>query len=116
METISADTLPPDIHGPSAWYGPELATRNDWIETLSDADILEIGTAADRLASTDIDIPTIRRQDFSLPNVGPRIRRILVELLNGRGFVLLRRLPVPKWSPRKTAIAYFGLGAHLGNA
>jgi len=29
---------------------------------------------------------------------------------------LLRRLPVERWSKRKTATAYFGLGSHLGSA
>ena len=41
---------------------------------------------------------------------------MLEDVLTGRGFVLLRRLPVDRWSPRKTAIAYFGLGTHLGSA
>ena len=65
---------------------------------------------------TEIDIPSIRRQDFPLPIFGPRLRRMLEHVLNGRGFVLLRRLPVESWSKRKTAIAYFGLGDAPGQA
>ena len=38
------------------------------------------------------------------------------EVLNGRGFLLLRGLPVERWSMREAATAYFGLGAHLGSA
>ena len=42
MATISRDELPPVIQGPSAWYGPDLAVRGDWIEHLSETEIAEI--------------------------------------------------------------------------
>jgi Taurine catabolism dioxygenase TauD, TfdA family len=116
MASTSLPELPPEIVGPSAWYGPDLAARSDWIEQLTPAEILEIDVAAERLAAAEFDVPSIRKQDFPLPTLGPRLRRILTEVLNGRGFVLMRRLPVERWSKRKTATAYFGLGAHLGNA
>lgn len=116
MTTITSEQPPEQIRGPSAWYGPALAARADWIEVLSDAEILEIDDAAERLVGADFDIPSIRRQDFPLPTLAPRLRRLLDELLTGRGFLLLRRLPVERWSRRKVATAYFGLGAHLGNA
>jgi hypothetical protein len=38
------------------------------------------------------------------------------ELLHGRGFVLWRGLPVAQWGRRRSAIAFYGLGAHLGKA
>ena len=113
---ITMDEIPPEIRGPSAWYGPDLAAHGDWIEQLSEPEILEIDAAAERLANAEIDIPSIRQHDFPLPTLGPRLRRMLEHVLTGRGFVLLRRLPVERWSKRKTAIAYFGLGAHLGSA
>ena len=114
MAPTSMDDLPPEIHGPSAWYGPDLAARGDWIEQLTETEILEIDAAAERLANAEIDIPSIRQHDFPLPTLGPRLRGMLEDVLTGRGFVLLRRLPVDRWSMRKTAIAYFGLGTHLG--
>jgi len=116
MPTTSLAELPQVIEGPSAWYGPDMAARGDWIEHLSDAEIAEIDAAAARLADAEVDIPSIRRQDFPLPTLAPRLRRILEEVLNGRGFVLLRRLPVERWSRRRAATAFFGLGAHLGSA
>ena len=38
------------------------------------------------------------------------------ELLEGRGFVLLRALPLQQWGRRRSAVAFYGLGAHLGRA
>jgi hypothetical protein len=42
------------------------------------------------------------------------LRELLAELLEGRGFVLLRGLPVGRWTREEQAIAYMGLGAWLG--
>jgi len=110
------DSLPREITGPAAWFGRDLASRSDWIEQLSDSEIAEIEHATNRLLSAAVDIASIRQIDFPLPTVGPRLRRILNEVLNGRGFVLLRRLPVERWTIRQSATAFFGIGTHLGIA
>jgi hypothetical protein len=38
------------------------------------------------------------------------------ELLDGRGFFLMRGLPIERYSPLEAAATFMGLGAHLGNA
>ena len=108
--------LPPEIQGLSAWYGPETLTRDDWIERLSSQEIDEIERATKCLAAESLDITAIRQHDFPLPILGPRIQRILDDLLNGRGFALIRSLPVDRWTGRESAIAFFGIGAHIGSA
>jgi hypothetical protein len=109
-------SVPEVIEGRSAWYGPQMAASSEWVEHLSNSEIAEIDAATRRLVDAEKDIPSIRKTDFSLPTLGPRLRRILDDVLNGRGFVLLRGLPVERWSKRQSATAFFGLGAHLGNA
>jgi Taurine catabolism dioxygenase TauD, TfdA family len=104
--------LPPEIQGPSAWYGPDLTRSPHWIEYFSPTEVGEVERAVKRLASESCDIVTIRSEDFPLPTLAPRIRR----LLDGRGFVLLRALPVGNWTKRESAIAFFGIGTHIGNA
>ena len=113
------DTLlrfPPEIQGPSAWYGPDLTRRPHWLEYLSSTEVVEVERAVKRLASESCDIVTIRSEDFPLPTLAVRLRRLLDEVLNGRGFVLLRALPVGTWTKREAAIAFFGIGTHIGNA
>lgn len=117
---MSADTplalLPPEQAGPAAWYGPDMAQRTDWILPLSDADLSEIDAATRKLVARASDIARITRADFPLPTLAPKLARVLDELLNGRGFVVLRGLPVERCSMREAATAFFGIGAHLGNA
>jgi hypothetical protein len=113
---INLMTIPQAIPAPSAWYGPQMAASSEWIEQLSPTENAEVEAAARPLVSAGQDIPSISQNDFPLPTLRPRLRRILDEVLNGRGFVLLRGLPVEQWSKRRSATAFFGLGTHLGNA
>ncbi|MGE0717373.1 MAG: TauD/TfdA family dioxygenase [Alphaproteobacteria bacterium] len=108
--------LPPEQTGPAAWYGPDLAKRDDWLVRLEPDEVAEVDAAARRLAAADADIAAIGRDDFPLPTLGPRLAHALDEVLNGRGFVLLRGLPVERWSMREAATAFFGIGTHLGSA
>ncbi|HEU0177299.1 MAG TPA: TauD/TfdA family dioxygenase [Blastocatellia bacterium] len=108
--------LPPEIQGPSAWYGPEMLTRPDWVEHLSETEIAEVERATKLLSDLGVDITAIRRVDFPLPTLGMRIQRILDDTLNGRGFALIRGLPVERWTKLESAIAFIGIGAHIGAA
>ncbi len=120
MPSVAAREVPAQIAGPSAWYAPDLSARQDWIEPLSDREIAEIEAATEdairRLAVPETDLPSLRKHDFPLPTLGPRLERMLAEVLTGRGFVLLRRLPVERWSRLQQAVAFFGLGTHWGRA
>jgi len=108
--------LPAEIRGPSAWYGPALTRQTNWLEHLSSTEIGEVEQAVKRLASSPRDIVGIRKEDFALPTLAPRLGQLLEEVLNGRGFVLFRGLRVQTWTKRESAIAFFGIGTHLGNA
>ena len=107
--------LPPRIDGPSAWYGPDLAAGADWIETLSPAELSEIEFAGRRLAELEVDWQSLRCDDFPLPNLRERLARILEQVLEERGFALLRGLPVERFGHRLSAISFLGLGLHWGN-
>src|SRR5919112_611939 len=109
--------LPPEQIGPAAWYGPEMAQRSDWLVTLAPREVAEVEAATEAFARRGDDIATMSAPDFPLPGLGPRLRsRMCGEVLNGRGFLLLRGLPVERWSLREAATAFFGIGTHLGPA
>ncbi|WP_428676558.1 TauD/TfdA family dioxygenase [Reyranella sp.] len=109
--------LPPEQTGAAAWYGPEIARRDDWMMPLSAAEVAEVEAATQALVARDADIAVLKPKDFPLPTLGAKLRsRVGEEVLNGRGFLLLRGLPVDRWSIRESATAFFGLGAHLGSA
>ena len=113
---MNLQDLPPAQTGPQVWLGPDVAASTDWIEPLSPAEIAEIEAAAVPLAAGQADIATLTAADFPLPTLAPRLARIRHEVLRGRGFVLLRGLPVERWPLRVSATAFFGMGMHLGHA
>jgi hypothetical protein len=107
----------PLVEGPSAWIGRDLRSREDeWIYPLSPADIAEIGSATATVRGRGLDIAAIRRADFPLPTLGPQLDRMREEILNGRGFVLIRGLPVEGRPIADSAAAYCGIGSYFGNA
>jgi hypothetical protein len=96
------------------WYGRDLARRDDWIRHFTRDELAEIAAAVRAFARTGLALESLSRDHFPLPTVGPVLRAILAELLEGRGFVLLRGLPVQRMSREEQAIAYLGIGAWLG--
>jgi len=112
-----ASSLPPEINDASAWYGPDLVGRTDWIERLSDSEIAEVEQAVKKLAEaaeSSGELTSIGVDDFPLPRLGRRLRNLLREVLNGRGFLLIKALPVKRWTRREAALAFVGIGIHLG--
>jgi len=108
-------TLPPEINNRAVWYGPELAGRGDWIERLCETDVREVESAVEQLHQSQRDLAVITTQDAPLPTLEPRLHGILDEVLNGRGFVLIKGLPVERWSRREAAVAFLMIGVQLGN-
>ena len=107
--------LPPEIEDRSAWYGSGIADDTDWIEQISTDEIGEVEAAIQEWEPSGVEIEKITAEDFPLPTFNLRLQQILDEVLNGRGFVLIKRLPIERWSRRQAAIAFLIIGTHLGN-
>src|SRR5471032_2085784 len=116
MDTnIAAFELPPEQTEPAAWYGPEMSRSTEWLMPLSAAEIAEVEAATRKFVARDADIAEMKPSDFALPMLGRKLKaRVEEEVLNGRGFLLVRGLPVGRWTMREAATAFYGLGVHLG--
>ncbi len=104
------------VRGPDVWYGSEMSESGIWIRHLTEGEIREIHLAVGRVERKGLDIADITRDDFPLPGLASELARIREELLRGRGFALLRGLPVDGRSMRQIATAFWGIGTHLGEA
>src|SRR5687768_16713813 len=100
------------VRGRGVWYGRELATQKDWIHELGADELAEIQEAIEGARGVALD--RLSPESFPLPRLGKILREILAELLEGRGFVLLRGLPVERMTREQQARAYLGMGAWLG--
>lgn len=107
---------PMKIQAPSAWRGPEFATRADWIHRLDEGHILELEKAVAHVRARALRIADIGREDFPLPRLASVLARIREQVVDGYGVSMLRGVPVDRWSREETATAYWGIGAHIGEA
>ncbi len=105
------------IEGPSAWIGAEMRERpSEWTYCLSPVEVAEIEAALTAVQARGLDIADIRREDFPLPTLGPALEQLRAEVLHGRGFVLLRGMPVEDRPIAESATAYWGVGTWFGTA
>lgn len=110
-----AKNVPEAMTGEAAWYGKDMSDSTEWIHTLTPEDIKEIDAALDAFHAGGLSMADISPDTFPLPRLSEKLGNILNEIINGRGFVLLRGMPVEKYGKADSAIAYLGIGAHLGS-
>ena len=109
-------TLPHEqVRAASAWKGSELAQDSAWIYRLEAAERDELRSAVERLASFRGTLEDIQRDAVELPVLGPTLRRWREELRNGRGFLLVRGVPIEGLDRDTIARLYWLIGLHLGD-
>ena len=105
------------VEGPSAWTAADMrGPQAEWSYRLSPSQIAEIEAALQAVRARGLDIAAIRREDFPLPTLGPVLERLRDEVLHGRGFVMLRGVPVEERPIEESATAYWGIGTYFGSA
>src|SRR5215813_9682700 len=103
------------IEGPSAWIGADMRNREaEWTYRLSSTETAELEAALQAVQALSLDIAGIRREHFPLPTLGPALERLRGEVLDGRGFVLLRGVPVESRPIAESAMIYWGIGTYFG--
>ena len=101
---------------PAGWKPSELALNDDWIYQLSKNQCDQITNAVAEIEKSGQGIKDVRKSDFQLGDFAEELAAIRDEFLNGRGFVLIRGVPVADMTREQSAIAFWGIGAHLGRA
>lgn len=99
---------------PSAWTGAQMRQRDDWIEQLDARDNTELRHALSVARSRGADIPGLKSEDFPLPTLAPRLKALTQEIVNGRGFALIRGLRIDELPTPDAALIYWGIGSHMG--
>jgi hypothetical protein len=108
--------LPSPLTTDDAWLGRDMARREDWRRVLTMQEVRELEAARTTARRRSEDRTQWSREDFPLPGLAPQIRSWLRDLDVGRGFLLLRGLPLAELGDQAAADIYWGLGLHLGRA
>lgn len=108
------DMLLHPVNEPCAWKATDFAGDDSWMHRLTAQDLGEIDDALAAVRRRGLRHFQFGKADFPLPTLGARIAEILRELEFGRGFAMLRGLPVDDYDVDSLYTIYWGLGAHLG--
>ncbi|HEY7204292.1 MAG TPA: TauD/TfdA family dioxygenase [Methylomirabilota bacterium] len=113
---MSLPLLDDPITGPPVWRGDDLARSTDWIRPLSPSAIAEIDAALRAVQARGLAWRDVGPADFPLPGLSADLAQVSHDLEWGRGLVLLRGLPVARYSEEELRTIWWGLGCHLGTA
>ncbi len=102
------------LNTPAAWRGADMRKRSDWQVQLNPAEIQELQAALQHAQATGKPMGRLGRQDFPLPTLAARIDDWRREIRHGRGFVLIRGVPVQDWSEEQSSICYWCFGHYFG--
>ena len=120
--SIDPSALPPDrplppgpIGGPAAWKGPAIGQQPDWLLQFTPQELEELDAAIRAHFAQGREMGDISAATFRLPLLGKRLESLLDQVLHGCGFAMLRGFPISRYTTAESAVAYLGIGAHLGS-
>lgn len=99
----------------SAWRGSEFAGDDSWVHHLTADELGELDNALESVTRANLPALEFTREAFALPTLGARLAGVLDELENGRGFALLRGIPVERYDEQSLYRLYWGIAVHLGD-
>lgn len=102
------------MKGAVAWKGSELSKDDSWIYYLSEKTITTLENALHYVQKQGLKAPNFNKEDFPISELNEEIAYFNNELENGRGFLLIRGLPIEKYTDEEVSIIYYGLGLHMG--
>ncbi len=99
---------------PAGWSPDDLRHVASWTYPISERDGDELARGIAEVRRRGVPIVEIAHKHFPLGRFADVLADVRRELTDGRGIVMLRDFPIDRFDREETAIAYLGLGSHLG--
>ncbi|KAK0458498.1 uncharacterized protein EV420DRAFT_359644 [Desarmillaria tabescens] len=115
-EVALPEGFPPRVEGPIVWEGKDWTSEDQWVYQLRDAELEEIDQALQYFKGTGKPLGYISKETFPLPTLSPTLKDLARELYSGRGFFVLRTIPIEQYAKTELAIVYAGISSHVGSA
>jgi len=104
------------LERPAAWRGEDLQHQQDGIYSLTATQLEELEQGLETTRQSGRALSEIRAENLPLPSFAQYRHQILHDMEGGRGFAVLRGVPVERYSPEDAATIFWALGAQLGIA
>ena len=105
---------PQTLETHAEWRSADVADSHAWTLTFSPDEREELDAALRAAQARGADVIDVCREDFPLPSLGEKLQAVERELIDGRGFALLRGLEGDRYSQAEMELLYWGIGTHLG--
>lgn len=104
------------IDHPGAWKAAEIARYYDHAFTFEDRHLEALDQALGQVRERGLGLDGITAESFPLDAIADDLAALYGEVMEGRGIVFLRGLPVERYGEEDIGIIWYGLGAHFGTA
>ena len=94
------------VESKADWRGAQMAGSAEWIYRLSTSEIEELEVALAYAKAKGRTGEQVSREDFPLRGLARKLAVLTDELVDGRGFVLMRGLPVDRYSKEDASTIY----------
>jgi hypothetical protein len=105
-ETPATPVFPTPIRHPSAWTVADFRSPADYSIDLDAAQLRDIADAVRHIKAAGIGLDGLQREHFEVLSLRPVVEEILRQIKEGRGFVLLRGLPVEDYSKDELGLIF----------
>ena len=99
----------------SVWRAADYAEDRRWIVRWPAEALAELDSAMQAAHRRGLTAATITRDDFPLPTVAAFLASIRHEVEFGRGFTLLRGIPMHRYTTADAGLLFRGIGCHIGD-
>lgn len=104
------------IEESGCWRPEDLAGTDAWVYRLDEREIADVFDAVAAVEERGLDLKDVTAADFPVPVLAPALADIKAELMEGRGFAVIRGLPIEDRSSFQNIAAYWGISTHIGRA
>ncbi|RDW76888.1 TauD/TfdA family dioxygenase [Aspergillus mulundensis] len=128
LQTTLPEGFPRELQSDLAWDGKTVGEVYDWNYHLTQDDLEEVDQALQHFKgmstslSTDVEtdktglnlpLGLVNQEAFPLPKLHDKLRAISKEIHQGRGFKVIRGVPVDQYTREENFIIYAGLTSHI---
>lgn len=125
--------FPQKLDSPLVWQGSDWKDEKEWVYELNADQLKEVDDALKHFRSTSYDpssciyrliivlrpaldkpLGYISPSTFPLPSAGPILSNLARDLHTGRGFFVLRGIPVDSYTREENVIIYAGVSSYVG--
>lgn len=106
---------PHHITDPADWNAATFAATDAFAHHATAAEVAELTAICERIEQRNQGWSDTTRTDFAFQALAPLLRDTLRQLQDGRGFALIRGLPLGRWSKERARLAAWGLGTWVGH-